>query len=316
MTAGRTWRSAMAAATLATLGRGRWWLVALAAFLVRGGLLLLVPPLLLLPTPAELASLVPASLVGTGLAHPTAALVTLVAGLSIGLLAVVFLTTVIGTWLDLALVEAQAGDAELAGLGPPGGAHLGPPGGAHPVPLWPAIEVRLLAHVPTAIAVGVGLVVLGNALQAELLSPPEPMPLALRVLLREPLMTAVMAAAWLLGEAVGSIAVRRLATASPLAPVATLRVLRLGLVDVLRPSGLATLVLTSTVVGATVAIVWLTAGRAFDRVWPLVIEASDGGLLLFALGLLVGTWAAGLWLVAITLAWRSAAWTAEVLRRR
>lgn len=299
-----TWRAAMTAAVLATLGRGRWWLVALATFLVRGGLLLLVPPLLVLPTPAELASLVPASLVGTGLAHPTAALVTLVAGLSLGVMVVVFATTAAGTWLDLALVEAQAFDEELEVLGPAGGLHR--------VPLWPALEVRLLAHVPTAIAAGAGLVVLGNALQAELISPPGPLPLALRVLLREPLMTAAIVAAWLLGEAVGSLALRRLTTTGA---GSTLRALRLGLVDLLRPSGLATLLLTTTVVGAVVGILWLTAGRAFDRLWPLVIEASDGGLLLLALGLLVGTWAAGLWLTAIVLAWRSAAWTAEVLRR-
>ncbi|MBI3751879.1 MAG: hypothetical protein HY263_09530 [Chloroflexi bacterium] len=299
-----TWRAAMAAAILATIGQVRWWLVAMATFLVRGGLLLLLPPLLVLPTPAELASLVPASLVGTGLAHPTAALVTLVAGVSLGLVAVVFVTTAIGTWLDLGLVAEQAADGELGVLGPPDGVQR--------VLLWPAMEVRLLAHVPTAIAASLGLVVLGNALQAELISPPGPLPLALRVLLREPLMTAAIVGAWLLGEAWGSLALRRLATSSP---GSTLRALRLGLADVLRPSGLATLLLTSTVIGAVVALLWATAGRAFERLWPLVIEPSDDGLLLLALGLFVGTWAAGLWLVAIALAWRSAAWTAEVLRR-
>lgn len=302
-----TWRAAMTAAVLATLGRGRWWLVALATFLVRGGLLLLVPPLLVLPTPAELASLVPASLVGTGLAHPTAALVTLVAGLSLGLMAVVFLTSVAGTWLDLALADDQARDEDLEVLGPAGGPRA--------VSLWPAIEVRLLAHIPTAIGLGIGLVVFGNALQAELLTPPEPLPLFVRVLLREPLMTAVIVAAWLLGESVGSLAIRRLATAPPTARGSSLRALRLATADTLRPSGLVTLLLTSTVVGAAVAIVWVTVGRAFDRVWPLVIEPSDAGLLLLSLGLLVGTWAVGLWLLAIALAWRSAAWTAEVLRR-
>lgn len=300
----RTWQAAMTAVVVATLGRGRWWLVALATFLVRGGVLVLVPPLLVLPTPAELATLVPASLVGTGVAHPTAALVTLVAGLSLGLMGVVFVSTIAGTWLDLALLEAQTADEELE--------VLGPTAGPQPVPLWPALEVRLLAHVPTAVGAAVGLVVLGNALQAELLSPPEAMPLALRVLLREPVMTAAIVAAWLLGEAVGSLALRRLATTGA---GSTNRALRLGLVDLLRPTGIATLLVTSTVVGVAVVILWLTVGRAFDRLWPLVVEPSDGGLLLLALGLLVGTWAAGLWLLGIVLAWRSAAWTAEVLRR-
>jgi hypothetical protein len=76
-----------------------------------------------------------------------------------------------------------------------------------------------------------------------------------------------------------------------------------------------TLVVTNLVVGLLVVALWLAAGRAFDRLWPLLVDGAPAGTLLVALGLLVATWAAGLWLLAIGLAWRSAAWTAEALRR-
>jgi hypothetical protein len=82
----------------------------------------------------------------------------------------------------------------------------------------------------------------------------------------------------------------------------------------MRPSGLATLVLTTVVVALPLVALWLAAGRAFDRLWPLLVEPADDGIVLLALGLLVGTWFAGLWLLGIALAWRSAAWTAEVRR--
>jgi hypothetical protein len=303
-----SWRGAMTAATVATLGRSDWWLIALAAFLVRGGVLLLVVPLLVLPTPAELASLVSPSLVGTGLAHPTGTLVSLIGVLAAALFVAILLTTAVGTWLDVALVEAVAADQEIGPVEAMDERRSGE--GGH-LSLWSSIEVRLAAHVPTAVAVGVGLIVLGNALQAELLSPPTASPLAVRVLLREPIASAAIVLAWAVGEAWGGLAMRRLATTR-----ATWSALGLGLRDLVRPSGLATLAVTSLVVAAAVAALWLAAGRAFDRLWPLVVEPSDAALLVLGLGLLVGTWGVGLWLVGIALAWRSAAWTTETGRTK
>jgi hypothetical protein len=294
------WPRNLAAATVAALVRARWWLLALAAFLVRGGILLILPPLVLLPTPAELANLLSPSLLGTGLGAPTALLVSVVAIAGLGLLLVVVLTTVLGTWLDLALVEAEEADPELARIGP-----------SHPrASLIAAIEARLVAHIPTAVVAVLAAMALGAAATAEFIGPQGTGPIYLRILSRASIAPAATVVAWLLGEAWGGLAMRRLGTGT-----SVLQALRLGLADLLHPSGLVTLVLSTAVVALPLAALWLATGRAFTRLWSVLGDPSDGGLIIVALALLVGTWAAGLWLLAIGLTWRSAAWTAEALRR-
>jgi hypothetical protein len=186
---------------------------------------------------------------------------------------------------------------------------LAPTEGLGRVPLEAALEVRLTAHLPTAVALGFGVFAFADALTSELVSPRPGSPLLLQVLQRAPLAAALIAVAWLAGEAWGGLALRRLATTT-----STRVALRAGLGDLVRPSGLATLVLTTVVVALPLVALWLAAGRAFDRLWPLLVERAGDGIVLLALGLLVGTWFAGLWLLGIALAWRSAAWTAEVLR--
>jgi hypothetical protein len=297
-----SWRAAMSVAMRASLRRGPWWLVALAAFLVRGGILVLVPALVILPTTAELTSLAGPRLLGGSLDSPTPALVALVAGTSIGVVVVLLATTLVGTWLEVGLADAGAADDDLGVVGPVDGRRR--------IPFSAAVEVRLLAHIPTAVAVLVGVLTFVGAATAELTSPQGGGPLVLRILLRTPISSAAILILWFIGEACGGIAIRRLAV-SP----STLAALRFALADLVRPSGLATLGLTTALVTLPLAALWLSTARAFDRLWPLVVEATDATVILLALGLFVATWAAGLWLLGIGLAWRSAAWTAEAMRR-
>jgi hypothetical protein len=328
-----SWRRAMAAALSAMLGRGSWWVVALAGFLVRGGLLLALPAIVMPPTTAELGGLLDPSLVGTGLANPTPALVALVAGTLVALVATLTVTTVIGAWLEVTLVEAAADDAELAAVegaatraadagadapvdarvdGPADAGREGAPSSdrSNRISVAEASIARLVAHVPTVGAAAVALVALGAALTDEVTSPGGSGPLALRVLGRVPLPVVAVVVLWLLGEAWGGIAVRRLRTGETVG-----RALGRGLAELVRPSGLATFVVGTLAVALPAAALWFAASRAFDRLWPLLVDNADEGLVTIALVLLVATWAVGLWLLAIGLAWRSTAWTAEVLRR-
>lgn len=293
-----TWAEAMLAAFLATVGRGRWWLVALASFLVRGGLLVLLPAILILPTPAELALHLDPALTGDAPGAVTPELlelvVRLIAGLAIGLV----VTTGIGVRLEGELVRAAAADEELEPLAT-----------VVRVPLARAVAARLLAHVPTLVAVVVGGAALGAAAYAELVTPSSSDDLAARVVARAPGATAAIVVVWLVCEAWGGSSVRRLAAGDSLD-----RSLVRGLALVIRPSGLATLGLSSVAVGLPALVLWLAASRAYERLWPLVVDRVDGGIVLIALGLLVATWGAGLWLLGVALAFRSAAWTAEALR--
>jgi hypothetical protein len=297
------WSAAMRVAAGASLRRWPWWLVALAAFLVRGGVLLLLPPLVILPTTAELASLAGPSLLGGSLDSPTPALVRLVLGATIGLLALLVATTMLGTWLEVGLADAAAQDLEVG--------RVRPFAAPHRIAFWSAVEVRLLAHLPTAVAVVLGVFAFVGAATAELTAPQGGgAPLILRILLRAPIASGAILVTWFVGEAVGGIALRRLAVARSIGAA-----LRFALANLVRPTGLATLAVTTALVTLPLVALWLSAGRAFDRLWPLIVEPTDAAVLLLALVLFVATWAAGLWLLAIGLAWRSAAWTAEALRR-
>lgn len=293
-----TWPEAMLAASLATVGRGRWWLVALASFLVRGGLLALLPAILVIPTPAELALNLDPALTGDAPGAVTPELLAFVVRLTAGLAIGLVVTTAIGVRLEGELVEAAAADEELE-----------PMATVVRVPLGRAVVARLLAHVPTLVAVVAGGAALGSAAYAELVTPSSSGDLFARVVARAPGAAAAIVVAWLVGEAWGGSSVRRLAAGDPVG-----RAIARGFGLVGRPSGLATLGLSTVAVALPMLAVWLAASRAYERLWPLVVDQVDGGILLIALGLLVGTWAAGLWLLGVALAFRSAAWTAEALR--
>ena len=60
----RGWPAAMLGALLSTLARPRWWAMSLAAFLVRGGVLLILLPIVALPSIAGLAAAFGQALVG------------------------------------------------------------------------------------------------------------------------------------------------------------------------------------------------------------------------------------------------------------
>lgn len=293
-----TWSEAMRAAFLATVGRGRWWLAALAGFLARGGVLALLPAILVIPTPAELARNLDPSLTGDAPGDVTPALIELAVRLLVTAGAVLLATTAVGAWVEGELIATVAEDEEL-----------GPISRRLRLPLGRAAVARLVAHLPTLVALVGGGLALASAAYSELVAPSGGGSLAVRVTARAPLAVIAIVVAWLVGETWGGLAVRRLAAGESLD-----RALGHGLAGLLRGSGVATLGLSSVAVGVPVVALWLASAQAYQRLWPLVVDRADPWALVTALGLLVVTWAAGLWLLGIGLAFRSAAWTAEVLR--
>jgi hypothetical protein len=296
----RGWPAALRAAAFATLGMPRWWAMALAGFLVRGGLVLVVLPILTLPTVASLATALTPIVMELGLGQPSlgsivglAAAVLLVAGWLLG-------SGWIGAWLDLALIEAATRDEELDLPAP----LLG-------TPIGQVFTARLLAHVGTVLALGYAVERLGGATYAELTSPGDPaVGLVMRVLLRAPDAPIALLAAWALGEALGGLATRRLASGDSLR-----RALIGGLRMLLRPASLATLVLTDLVVIAFALSFWLAATGAWMQLRVHLLDGAPKSQLGAALLLLVATWILGLTLLGAALAWRGVAWTAEAFRR-
>lgn len=297
------WVGAMAGAFLAALARPRWWAVALASFLLRGGIVVVLLPIITLPTVATLSSLASPTLAAIAFGNPPPEMVATYALLGGLLAAWVAVAVIVGPWLDLALVEEVAADEEL-------GLVTRNPGDDSVVPLGRAVTVRLVAHLGTLAAAtyaGIRLVVEGYG---EILSPGDPtVPLAWRIALRAPDAFAVLIAAWLLGEGLGSMAVRRVALGDSVAGA-----LGRGLQALLRPSGLATLVVSNVGIVLAVVPLWLAASRAWDQARVMLVDAAPEPLLIATLVLLVVTWCLGLALLAAGLAWRSAAWTAEAYR--
>ncbi len=286
---------------LAVLSRPRWWVLALAAFLARGGLVFMLLPLIPLPSTAALANSLGPTLVGFVFGGPSVTFLIL-AGSIVGVtLAWFVLSGVVGGAIDLALIRDAAAEDDLEDRAQP---MAGGP--------WRGVAVRWLAHLPTAAAIALGLVAVVDAAYGELIRPGDPtVPVAIRVILQVPVNVGAIVAAWVVGEAVGGIAERRLAWGSGIG-----RSLVGGLTGLLRPSGLLVLVITNATLLAATVGGDLAIGLAFEHARIVIL---DGGTIIergLALGFLSVSWIGTAVLLAIAVAWRSAAWTFEVGRHQ
>jgi hypothetical protein len=296
-----TWAASMKTALAATLAHPGWWVMALAAFLVRGGFVVVLLPLVSLPSVPSLS---------TALAPPIEALVlsrqslegaligTVLISMIVGLLAAAGLA---GSWLDLALLRESVDAQELDGSVP-----------ALDRSAWHAFGLRLAAHLPTFLALGYATVRIVIVTYAELLSPGDQnVPIALRVIGRAPDAIVLVVATWLLGEAVGGLAVRRSVGGEPV-----LRSLLGAVRDLLHPRGLATFFVSDGALIVVGALLVGVVGRASEHLRAYIFDGAGDVLLAAALLLLVSAWILCLALLGAALAWRATAWTAEAGRPR
>ncbi|MEO5704913.1 MAG: hypothetical protein ABIR64_08005, partial [Candidatus Limnocylindrales bacterium] len=108
-----SWPGSMQSALVATLARPEWWAMALAAFLVRGGFLVIVLPIVSLPTAAAIVTTFSPAVETVILGKPSlegAVVGSLVLMLVLAALAAAGLA---GSWLDLALVREAAEDEDI-----------------------------------------------------------------------------------------------------------------------------------------------------------------------------------------------------------
>ena len=287
----------MWAALVATLGRPSWWAIALAAFLVRGGFLLLLLPIVSLPTTAALTTALAPTLETAYLGRPSLEGMLVALALIGTLLAALTAAGLAGSWLDLALVREAAADEDV---------ELGwAPSSASVVQ---AFAIRLTAHLPTAAALGYALVRLVTVAYDELTAPGSTdVPVAARVLARAPDAVLATVAAWLAGETIGALATRRV-SAGLSAPGALLASVR----QLLGARGLATLGLTIAALVAVWVPFLLAAEGAWEHLRGRLLDGADTVDIAAALLLLATTWILGLSVIGVALAWRATAWTAEV----
>lgn len=293
------WPGAMVRAFVAALGQPRWWALALAAFLLRGGFLLVSLPILVPPTVASLTTLTAPTIAAVAFGNPPPGMVEAYAIGGALLAAWLVVAVVVGAWLEVALVDAAGRDedSELAPRGPGGTVRR-------------AAAVRLLAHAATVAVAAYAIVRVIVETYSELLAPgDQAIPLAWRIVVRAPDAVILLPATWLAGEALGGLAVRRVATGDSVGQALTA-----ALRGLVRPSGVATLLLTNAGVAALVVPLWLASARTWDQLRVVLVDDGAAPLVVVALLMLVATWGLGLAVLAAGLAWRSAAWTAEADR--
>ncbi len=289
----------MWAALVATLARPSWWAMALAAFLVRGGILVAILPVVSLPTTAGLTTALAPTLEAIYLGRPSVEGAIVAIGAIFAVLAGLTAAGLTGSWLDLALMREAARDEDVdLGWTP------------HGTSIAQGLAIRLTAHIPTVIAVGYGLVRLITVAYEELTAPGTTGdPVALRVLARAPETVLAIVGAWVVGEAVGALAARR-AWAGASAP----RALTASFRQLASLRGVATLGITSAVlVGLWLPFV-LAAERAWEHLRAQLLQGATTEQLAAALVLLATTWVLGLAVMGAALAWRATAWTVELRR--
>ena len=266
--------------------------LALGSFLLRGGALLLILPIVVLPSTGDVAvflganAVTPAGPSESLLVALGAALALVVAWLAAGRLA--------AAAFELAAFELSAARSTSAA--------------------WPLVlrawAVRIACLAPIAVVLALGAGAIGSAAYTELILPGDlRLPLLVRIVIRVPAVCAALAGAWLVGELIGGIAVRRVALLGE-GPFHAIVGALLTLVR--RP------VLVAASFGATFAT-WVAANGiavallvALRRLLGAGSLAADRRIAAALIVLLAATWLVALGFVGAGAAFRAVRWTLAV----
>jgi hypothetical protein len=302
-----TTRGSTLAALLAALGRPSWWILALAGFLVRGGIVLFVVAIVTLPSPLALSNVfgpIVTQLYFGGLEPGTVALIVIA-------IVVVVAWVVAGSWIAAATEVALIREAQQAAADE--GLPVGPPRPAGRLVVSRLAAAHLVALVPLAVTVAIGSVQIYAVAYRELVNPTDASPIVLRVVQGAAAPLAAIAIVWVLCEIVGGMAVRRIVLDRASVLGAVLRSV-LGLVR--RPAGglLAPVVTTAVLLvdlGAVLVMVMIVWTQVRNRLVHGIDDPLPTGLALVTLG---AAWCLALLVTGLIDAWRSAAMTFEAER--
>jgi hypothetical protein len=287
----------LSGALLAVLARPSTWPLALLGFLVRGGWLLIVAPIVVVPTPVGLANVIAPLLEDIAFGRRTTELIGLAGVAVAGVVA-----WLIGGGFIAALVEADGirRIADEEGIR----WRRGPSA-------WRIVATRLIADVPLAIGAfwaGIRIVSVGYR---ELTVPSDvTAPAAWRIVAGAPDAFVILFLSWFVGEIVGAIGARRIvldghgvrgALRAAIARLARepARMIVLGL------AGTASLMIVLAVTGIAVGATWNALGAALS-----IGDASPATTLLLLL--FVALFSGGLVLLGLVCAWRAAIWTLDM----
>jgi hypothetical protein len=293
------------AALLAVLGRPAWWLLALAGFLARGGILLFLLAVVTLPSPLALSDVVEPlvrQLYFGGLTPVLAVVIGLAVG---GAIAWVLAGALIGASTEVVLIDDARQTAAEEGLLTR----------RNPLPArWPILRVtaaRLIAHIPFAVAVALGSVQVVDVVYLELTTPSDVLtPLPVRVVRGSIGPIVVMLAMLVIGEITGGLAARRIVTGGR-SVVGSVGRAYADLASRPRSSllpGLLTTLILGLDLAAMLAAVELSWTIARSQLVQMPTDALATGL---ALASFAAAWCLALLVTGLIDAWRSVAMTFE-----
>jgi hypothetical protein len=295
----------LAGSLLAVLDRPATWSLALAAFLIRGGWLLMVAPIVVLPTAVGLANVVAPLLEDVAFGRRTGELITLVALVLGGAL----------VWLVGGGVVAAAAEVEAVrrlALDPDVADRANVPARDTLRTAWRVAVLRLVVHIPFAVALVWGAARLAAVGYAELTVPSDvTVPAAWRIVAGAPDAVIGVVLTWLVGETVGALAARRVVLVGESARAALRRALGGFLRSPVRPSLLT--VAATLVLFGVIAVTGLAAAAALEQLRAGFAsgETSIGTTALLVV--FVALFSGGLVLVGLTSAWRIAIWTVDTV---
>jgi hypothetical protein len=295
------WLAGVRAATVLVFEHPATWALGLAGFLARGGILLLLVPIVPLPSPVGLANIVGPTAATPSGPSPDAAGMLAVWGAV--LLACLVLGNAVGALSDVLLTRTFDVGAGRASL--------------RPGLLGRLVAVRLAALLPLGLALAVAAGPIVVATYRQLISPYDlAVPLISRVVTEVSPLIALIVGAWLLGEVVAGLAVRYIVLRNDSGVVAIGHALghlvrRPGTSLATTVVGLAGLVLAIGPPMIAASVVWSLLEASLV---PSLGQGGDEGRIAF-LGLcVVAIWTGGLFLCGVASAWRGLLWTAEVTR--
>lgn len=309
---------AILASLLVTLGRPAWWLLALAGFLVRGGFVVFLVPIVVLPSPLAISNVVAPFVVPMALGRIGPDVIALLIVAGAGLFGWLLIGGSIAAATELMLARegvAAAADEDVAPPPPEAPASTDENRRDRAL-IGTILAARLLAWLPLAAALAIGLVRIVGVTYLELTRPVETeSPLALRVALGAAGELAVITVAWLFGELVGGLASRWIVLDG--APAGRALVAA-GRDVVRRPAStllpwLVTTAMLFTILGGTVG----AASVAWSRVIvALSNRTPDSATVAISLITFVAIWLAALVLGGLFAAARGAVLTFEHVRVR
>lgn len=309
-----TRRATFLAAWLVAIGRPTWWLMALATFLLRGGIVVVVLPIVTLPSVLALSNAFAPILIPLALGRLEPIVVAGPAVIVGVLLAWLILGGRLAAGIDVAFVAEAAEAAAEEGVGvrldAPAAARRGSDVG------WRVVALRLVAWLPLAVALGIGVARIVEVTYAELTRPADVVtPLFVRVARETVSHLGLIVLAWAIGEVVGGVATRRV-TLTPAGHWRSLawaiRTAAASPLSWLLP-WIGTTALLAVVLGLTLGASAFAWNRAVDVLSDRLV---DPFLSLLTLLVFVALWFAAMFLAGAILAVRSTSQTFEHVRRR